>query len=82
MNKSLRVKFAGGREVVGILKGYDALMNLVLDDCVEYLRHSEDCYALTGESRKLGTVVCKTSAITTVNPVEGMTEIENPYETE
>lgn len=43
---------------------------------------SEDCYALTGESRKLGTVVCKTSAITTVNPVEGMTEIENPYETE
>ena len=25
-------------KVVGILKGYDQLVNLVLDDCVEYLR--------------------------------------------
>lgn len=33
-----RVKFAGGREVDGILKGFDKLDNLVLDDCVEYLR--------------------------------------------
>ena len=24
--------------VIGVLKGYDALMNLVLDDTVEYLR--------------------------------------------
>jgi U6 snRNA-associated Sm-like protein LSm7 len=32
------VKFQGGREVVGNLKGFDQLVNLVLDDCVEYLR--------------------------------------------
>lgn len=28
----------GGREVDGILKGFDKLDNLVLDDCIEYLR--------------------------------------------
>ena len=35
-DKELRVKFMGGREVVGILKGYDALLNLVLDETREY----------------------------------------------
>merc|ERR1719483_1532926 len=29
MDRSVRVKFMGGREVVGVLKGYDALLNLV-----------------------------------------------------
>lgn len=32
------MKFQGGREVVGNLKGFDQLVNLVLDDCVEYMR--------------------------------------------
>jgi U6 snRNA-associated Sm-like protein LSm7 len=32
MDKEVRVKFMGGREVVGMLKGYDALLNLVLDE--------------------------------------------------
>ncbi|RKO90301.1 hypothetical protein BDK51DRAFT_4564, partial [Blyttiomyces helicus] len=38
MDKKIRVKYAGGREVVGSLKGYDPLLNLVLDDTEEYLR--------------------------------------------
>jgi U6 snRNA-associated Sm-like protein LSm7 len=28
----------GGREVDGVLKGFDKLDNLVLDDCVEYVK--------------------------------------------
>lgn len=32
------MKFAGGREAAGILKGYDPLLNLVLDNTTEYLR--------------------------------------------
>lgn len=32
------MKFAGGREAEGILKGYDPLLNLVLDNTKEYLR--------------------------------------------
>jgi U6 snRNA-associated Sm-like protein LSm7 len=34
----IRVKFSGGREAAGVLKGYDPLLNLVLDDTTEYLR--------------------------------------------
>ncbi|CAG8846396.1 430_t:CDS:2, partial [Racocetra persica] len=38
MDKKIRVKFNGGREVTGSLKGYDPLLNLVLDDTEEQLR--------------------------------------------
>lgn len=38
MDKKITVKFTGGREVTGSLKGYDALMNLVLDDVEEVMR--------------------------------------------
>ena len=34
----MRVKFNGGREAIGVLKGYDALLNLVLDGATEYLK--------------------------------------------
>lgn len=40
LEKNIRVKFAGGREVSGILKGFDPLLNLVLDTTTEYLRDS------------------------------------------
>ena len=38
MDKQICVKFSGGREVVGLLKGYDQLMNLVLDEVKETIR--------------------------------------------
>ncbi|KAK1252501.1 hypothetical protein MKX08_003688 [Trichoderma sp. CBMAI-0020] len=39
MDKAIIVKFNGGREGIrGTLKGYDALMNLVLDEVQETLR--------------------------------------------
>ena len=38
LEKQIRVKFAGGREASGVLKGFDPLLNLVLDDTVEHLR--------------------------------------------
>ncbi|THY50317.1 U6 snRNA-associated Sm-like protein LSm7 [Aureobasidium pullulans] len=38
MDKEIQVKFSGGREVTGTLKGYDQLMNLVLDDVKEITR--------------------------------------------
>ena len=36
--KEVRIKFIGGREIQGILKGYDTSLNIVLDNCVEFLR--------------------------------------------
>ena len=53
VDQRVRVRFQGGREgylmifysilsnsslVNGILKGFDKLDNLVLDDCIEYIR--------------------------------------------
>ena len=35
---AVRVKCLGGRELRGILRGFDDLVNIVLDDCEEYLR--------------------------------------------
>lgn len=35
MDKEIRVRFNGGREVTGLLKGFDQLMNLVLDNVKE-----------------------------------------------
>jgi U6 snRNA-associated Sm-like protein LSm7 len=41
MDAVVRVKCLGGRELQGTLKGYDELVNLVLDDCDEFLRGME-----------------------------------------
>lgn len=38
LDQTVRVKCLGGRELKGILRGYDELVNLVLDDCDEFLR--------------------------------------------
>ena len=38
VDQKVRVQFQGGREVEGILKGFDKLDNLVLDECIEFLR--------------------------------------------
>ncbi|XP_068932336.1 U6 snRNA-associated Sm-like protein LSm7 isoform X2 [Petaurus breviceps papuanus] len=40
IDKTIRVKFQGGREASGILKGFDPLLNLVLDGTIEYMRGS------------------------------------------
>jgi U6 snRNA-associated Sm-like protein LSm7 len=79
LNKEVIVKFTGGREVKGILRGYDTLVNLVLDGTVEYLRDLDDPYKLTGETRSLGLVVCRGGGVMCVYPSEGTQEIPNPF---
>ena len=46
LDKPIRVKFSGGRESSGILKGFDQLLNLVLDNTTEHLRgmHSTEAF--------------------------------------
>mmetsp|Transcript_86252 Transcript_86252/g.143854 ORF Transcript_86252/g.143854 Transcript_86252/m.143854 type:complete len:118 (-) Transcript_86252:999-1352(-) len=87
----VHVKFSGGREVTGILKGYDTMLNLVLDETREYLRDLDDPYkrrlvedpddpsALIEDTRYLGIVVCRGTAVMTIMPYEGTEEIQNPF---
>lgn len=49
MDKEIMVKFSGGREVTGILKGFDQLMNLVLDGVKEIVRGVCTLFASTGD---------------------------------
>lgn len=47
MDAVVKVKCLGGRELQGTLRGYDDLVNLVLDECDEFIRgnicHDVEC---------------------------------------
>lgn len=62
----------GGRLVTGILKGYDQLMNLVLDETVEYLREPEDpTVIMKDKTRELGLIVIRGTVLLSLSPCEG-----------
>jgi len=79
VDSTVRVKCLGGREMKGILKGYDELVNLVLDDTDEFLRDPNDPNVITGKTRKLGLVVVRGTQVSLVSPEDGMEEIANPF---
>jgi len=65
--------------VSGILKGFDPLVNLVLDNTLEYLRDPDEPMKLTEDTRTLGLVVCRGTSIVLICPVDGMEAIANPF---
>ncbi|KAJ5682621.1 hypothetical protein N7462_005786 [Penicillium macrosclerotiorum] len=75
MDKEVQVKFNGGREVTGTLKGYDQLMNLVLDDVKESMRDEEG----NQTTRSLGLIVARGTLIVLISPADGSEEIPNPF---
>ncbi|KAJ4678496.1 U6 snRNP-associated protein Lsm7 [Exophiala dermatitidis] len=76
VDKQITVKFNGGREIVGTLKGYDQLMNLVLDDVKETMRDDEG----NETTRPLGLVVARGTLLVLISPLDGSEEIENPFQ--
>ncbi|KAL1876199.1 U6 snRNP-associated protein Lsm7 [Diaporthe australafricana] len=74
-DKQITVKFSGGREVTGVLKGYDPLMNLVLDEAKETMRDDEG----KETTRTLGLTVARGTLIVLISPVDGSEEIANPF---
>ncbi|KHF99094.1 U6 snRNA-associated Sm-like protein LSm7 [Gossypium arboreum] len=56
VDKGVQVKLTGGRQVTGTLKGYDQLLNLVLDEAVEFLRDQDDPLKTTDQTRRLGLI--------------------------
>ncbi|RMY51200.1 hypothetical protein D0863_14658 [Hortaea werneckii] len=92
MDKEITVKFNGGREVTGTLKGYDQLMNLVLDSVTEITRgryQSTPSWRMrtnsytddegNTSSRNLGLLVARGTLLVLISPVDGSEEIENPF---
>jgi U6 snRNA-associated Sm-like protein LSm7 len=79
VDKGVSVKLSGGRQVAGVLKGYDQLVNLVLDEAIEYIRDPEDPLNVTDETRQLGLIVCRGTAVMLVSPTDGTEQIENPF---
>ncbi|CAI6336414.1 unnamed protein product [Periconia digitata] len=75
MDKRITVKFNGGREVIGTLKGYDQLMNLVLDEVKEAMTDEDG----NVQYRKLGLIVARGTLLVVISPVDGSEEIANPF---
>jgi U6 snRNA-associated Sm-like protein LSm7 len=74
-DKSVQVKFSGGRQVIGILKGFDPLLNLVLDNAVEVIRRIDE----PETKRFLGLLVCRGPNVLVISPMDGSEEISNPF---
>ncbi|OUC39702.1 LSM domain protein [Trichinella nativa] len=79
IEKALRVKFQGGREITGILKGYDQLLNLVLDNTTEYLPDRQDMSKIGTETRNLGLTIARGTTVLVICPVDGSEQISNPF---
>eukprot|EP01060_Flectonema_neradi_P013827 TRINITY_DN20565_c0_g1_i1.p1 TRINITY_DN20565_c0_g1~~TRINITY_DN20565_c0_g1_i1.p1 ORF type:complete len:111 (+),score=27.92 TRINITY_DN20565_c0_g1_i1:76-408(+) len=91
MDQPVNVKMTGGREVCGVLKGYDKDLNLVLDETREFLRDKMDPLKrrlspdpnspgmMVEETRYLGVIICKGTLVCVISPHDGIEEIENPF---
>lgn len=60
--------------MTGILKGYDPLVNIVIDDAVEVIPLVGSNSNET-ETRKLGLVICRGTNVTVVSPVEDIPSV-------
>eukprot|EP01107_Rhizomastix_libera_P006446 TRINITY_DN2057_c0_g1_i2.p1 TRINITY_DN2057_c0_g1~~TRINITY_DN2057_c0_g1_i2.p1 ORF type:complete len:124 (-),score=23.40 TRINITY_DN2057_c0_g1_i2:68-385(-) len=79
VNKKIIVKLAGGRQVRGVLKGYDQLVNLVIDECTESIRGEDGSVHADCGVRSLGLIVVRGPQVMTIAPLDGVEEIENPF---
>ncbi|CCC68795.1 hypothetical protein NCAS_0B07110 [Naumovozyma castellii] len=64
----------GGKLVSGTLKGYDQLMNLVLDDTIEYLKDADADIATStvkDKTRELGFTVIRGPMLISLSPLDG-----------
>jgi len=62
MDLRVDLKLNGERRVVGIMKGYDQFMNIVLDEAIE-IKQGKQSSAVNLEKRNLGTIVIRGSSI-------------------
>lgn len=64
----------------GILRGFDAIFNLVLENATEYLKEFEwECDKMRENTRELGIVVCQGTRVIVISPKNGYEPIQNPF---
>ncbi|BGP27498.1 U6 snRNP-associated protein Lsm7 [Rhodotorula toruloides] len=81
VDERIRVKFTGGREVTGTLKGFDQLLNLVMDDLEEVLNDPSTGLPLVPQqTRALGLAVLRGTSLVVISPLDGSEEIANPFQ--
>lgn len=83
VDRKVVVSCTEGRELQGVLKGFDSNMNVVLGNAVELLRDMNNIDMRRGEgattSRKLGPCVVRGGNIVVIYPQDGVEEVENPF---
>ena len=62
MDKRLSIKLNGSRTVLGVLRGFDQFMNLVLDETVEQVSASEQ--------NNIGMVVIRGNSVVMIEALE------------
>lgn len=77
LNKKVYVKVSGGREIEGILSGYDQLMNLVIEDAT-IKTPSYISYSKQDEEIKLNKIVIIGRLLVSLEPMDGYEVIDNP----
>ncbi|KIW32729.1 uncharacterized protein PV07_04257 [Cladophialophora immunda] len=64
MEKRLFVQLNGNRKVIGVLRGYDVFLNIVLDEAIEE--------KAGGERERLGMVVIRGNSVVMLEALERM----------
>ncbi|CAL8101404.1 unnamed protein product [Calicophoron daubneyi] len=62
LDKRLKLKLNGNREVIGVLRGFDAFMNVAINDAVEITKD--------GQQAKIDVAVIRGNSINTVEAVD------------
>ncbi|KAG4306198.1 hypothetical protein PORY_000186 [Pneumocystis oryctolagi] len=62
MDKKLFLQLNGTRKVIGILRGYDVFLNIVLDEALEEKEGGEKC--------SIGTVVIRGNSVVMIEALE------------
>jgi small nuclear ribonucleoprotein G len=64
MDKHLAIKLNGNRKIVGVLRGYDQFMNLVLDNTIEEVSQTE--------RNNIGMVVVRGNSVVMIEPLQSI----------
>ncbi|KAJ0987034.1 hypothetical protein J5N97_005390 [Dioscorea zingiberensis] len=79
VDKGVQVKLTGGRQVTGTLKGYDQLLNLVLDEANRVSEESDSYGSCEHRILQNARFVAGGTAVMLVSPTDGTDEIANPF---